>query len=57
MSMTAIVPSGRTLQDKIEGVISTLGHLAVQAAHAQEPCSQILFRTAELLRVAAVTAR
>ena len=55
--MTAIASSAYTLQDKNEGVIITLEHLAVQAAHAQQPCSQILFRTADLLRVAAVTSR
>ncbi|MBO1081788.1 hypothetical protein [Roseomonas haemaphysalidis] len=49
--MNAIPPAGHTLQDEIEGAIVTLEHLAVQAAHAQEPCAQILFRTAELLRV------
>jgi hypothetical protein len=52
MSMPVITPSGCALQDEIEGAIVTLEHLAVQAAYAQEPCAQILFRTAELLRIA-----
>jgi hypothetical protein len=55
--MNTIIPSGRTLQNQIEGTILTIEYLAVQAAQTGEPCSTILFRTAELLRVAVLTAR
>jgi hypothetical protein len=40
------------LHQEIAGVIHTLEHLAVRATYAQEPCAQILLRTAELLRIA-----
>jgi hypothetical protein len=46
--------AGDTLQSEIADAITTLEHLAVRAAHAQEPCAQILFRTAELLRIAVI---
>jgi hypothetical protein len=47
-------PAAFALQTELEGVLVTLEHLAVQAAHAQQPCAQILFRTAELLRIAVI---
>lgn len=59
--MIAVLPAsaavrqsrGQTdLQHEIEGAITTIEHLAARAAYAQEPCAQILFRTAELLRLA-----
>ncbi|MBO1081860.1 hypothetical protein [Roseomonas haemaphysalidis] len=40
-----------TFAQRIEGVIRTIEHLAVAAAHAEEPCARILFSTANLLRV------
>ena len=55
MSMTAIMPPRRTLQEEIKGAIATLEHLAMEATQTQERCSSILSRTAELLRMAATT--
>jgi hypothetical protein len=48
------INTGDMLQKDIEGAITTLEHLAARAAYAQEPCAQILFRTAELLRIAVI---
>ncbi|MBC9209552.1 hypothetical protein IBL26_22100 [Roseomonas aerophila] len=49
--MNVTLPDARKLHDEIEGAVVILEHLAVQAAYAQEPCAQILLRTAELLRI------
>ncbi len=38
--------------EEVEGVINTIEHLAVQAAHAGEPCARVLFSVANLLRTA-----
>jgi hypothetical protein len=50
MNVVQTAPAAVALQTEVEGVLVTLEHLAVQAAHAEQPCAQILFRTAELLR-------
>jgi hypothetical protein len=49
--MISIQPPLNSFFQQLEGAIVALEHLAVQAAHSGEPCAQILFRTAELLRV------
>jgi hypothetical protein len=35
----------------VQGMIQTIERLAINAAHAEEPCARILFSTAKLLRV------
>ncbi|EHL97325.1 hypothetical protein HMPREF9946_04252 [Acetobacteraceae bacterium AT-5844] len=50
--MTVTRPSTAKLFDEIEEAVETLEHLAVEAAYLQEPCAQVLLRTAELLRAA-----
>jgi hypothetical protein len=41
----------------LAGVIATLEHLAAAAAYRGEPCAQVLFSTANLLRVTAMPER
>jgi hypothetical protein len=50
-AMITIQPQPCSFFQQLEGAIIVLEHLAVQAAHSSEPCAQILFRAAELLRV------
>jgi hypothetical protein len=55
--MNATLAVACPLHEQIEGAVVTLEHLAVQAAYAQEPCAQILLRTAELLRATVLVRR
>ncbi|MBO1077137.1 hypothetical protein [Roseomonas marmotae] len=45
----------KDLQQDIDAAVTAIEHLAIRAAHSREPCATILFRTAELLRIAVVT--
>jgi len=44
-------PSQASFAQNVEGMIRSMEHLAVTAAHAEEPCAAILFSAANLLRV------
>jgi hypothetical protein len=49
-------PAEASFAQNVEGMIRTMEHLAVIAAHAEEPCAAILFSAANLLRVSVLEA-